>query len=29
MSGVEVFATITGHSRIDFDKKQIRKALRV
>jgi hypothetical protein len=25
---IKVHATITGHSRIDFDKKQIRKVLR-
>lgn len=26
--GLEIFETITGHSRIDFDKKKIRKAMR-
>lgn len=26
--GLEIFETITGHSRIDFDKKKIRRAMR-
>lgn len=28
MSGIEVHATLVGHSKIDFDKRLIRKALR-
>jgi len=29
VGGVEVFATITGYSKIDFDKRKIKKALRI
>lgn len=28
MSGIEVHATLVGHSKIDFDKRKIRRALR-
>lgn len=28
MSGIEVHATLVGHSKIDFDKRRIRKTLR-
>lgn len=28
MSGIEVNATLVGHSKIDFDKRKIRRALR-